>query len=90
VWIVPAVAYALVRRRWALAGVTTAVFVVGHRYLPHGKDRELAWTWWQHLGGTTYLVAALAFLVWQAFQSDLRVRRIIQGISVEKSLIGVQ
>jgi alpha-1,2-mannosyltransferase len=44
--------------------VTTALFVVGHRFL---RNRELAWTWWQHLAGNTHLLAALAFLLWSAF-----------------------
>ena len=90
VWIVPAVAYAVVHRRLAVAGVATALFVVGHRFLPHGKGRELAWTWWQHAAGNTYLVAALAFLAWQAFHSDLRVQRTLSVSSSAKSLEGVQ
>jgi alpha-1,2-mannosyltransferase len=65
VWIVPAVAVVAHRRAVPvpLLLATTALFLVGHRYLPHGRGRELEWTWWQHVLGNSYLLAALAFLV---------------------------
>lgn len=71
VWIVPAlVAWAVRvgrdRRQVAALLLTTAVFAVGHRYLPFGRDRELDWSWWQHLLGNSYLLAAVAFLCWAA------------------------
>jgi alpha-1,2-mannosyltransferase len=71
VWIVPALfvgAVRLYRNPPALAALaaTAVVFTVGQRYLPHGDDRELHWTWWQHVLGNSYLLAALTFLVWTA------------------------
>lgn len=69
VWIVPAVAVGaihLYRNRHGLvllAGVA-AVFTVGHRSLPHGRGRELQWTWWQHVFGCSYVLIALAFILW--------------------------
>lgn len=73
VWIVPAIAFWAVRARGQLVPTamlltTTAVFAIGHRFLPHDRGRELTWTWWQHLVGNSYLIAALAFLVWSATQ----------------------
>jgi alpha-1,2-mannosyltransferase len=70
VWIVPALAVLTAR----VAVPVAAAFTVGHRFLPHARDRELEWTWWQHLAGNTYLLAAVAFLAW-CLHSDLRVRR---------------
>ena len=71
VWIVPAVVVAGVRvarsgnrRQAALLGALVVVFVAGQRFLPHADDRELAWTWWQHVLGNNYLLVGLAFLVW--------------------------
>jgi len=67
VWIAPALAYLGVRSRGrgqvVLASVAV-VFAVGHRFLPHARNRELTWTWWQHLAGDSYLLIALAFLAW--------------------------
>jgi len=61
VWIAPALL--LLRGRVRIAVV--AVFAVGpHWLLPTAGDRELAWTWWQHLAGNTYVWLALAFLAW--------------------------
>jgi alpha-1,2-mannosyltransferase len=77
VWIVPALAvgWTAVYRRWpvdrggwpamALLAIT-AMFTIGQRIMPHADERELDWTWWQHLLGNGYLFAALAFLVWTA------------------------
>jgi alpha-1,2-mannosyltransferase len=80
VWIVPAVA--ALAGRWAV--LTTAVFSVGHRFLPHARGRELEWTWWQHVAGNTYLLAAIAFLT-VCLHSDLRVGR---GAPAEMSVKG--
>ena len=74
VWIVPALAVLTTR----VAVPTAAVFLAGHRFLPHARDRELAWTWWQHLAGNSYLLAATAFLTWCLY-SDLRVARFRRG-----------
>ncbi len=65
VWIVPALAVGVVRRVPAVVPVAV-VFAVGHRSLPHGHDRELTWAWWQHVVGDSYLLVAVAFLVWAA------------------------
>jgi len=67
VWIAPAVfVFAARRRAVAVLAVTVVVFAVGHRFLPHARHRELAWTWWQHVLGDSYVLVALAFLVWAA------------------------
>lgn len=71
VWIVPAVFVFAVRvyrnpPTLAVLAAATAMFVVGNRYLPHGRGRELHWTWWQHLLGNSYILVALAFLTWAA------------------------
>jgi alpha-1,2-mannosyltransferase len=68
VWIAPALAYFAYRHR-AVVVVTVVVFGFGHRFLPHAHKRELAWTWWQHVLGNSYLLAALAFLTWSALAS---------------------
>jgi alpha-1,2-mannosyltransferase len=70
VWIVPAIA--ALAGRWAVPAA--AAFMVGHRFLPNARGRELDWTWWQHVAGNTYLLAAVAFVTW-CLHSDLRVRR---------------
>jgi alpha-1,2-mannosyltransferase len=69
VWIVPAVAvWALRAYRhvvpMVLLVVTTVMFAIGPRYVPYGHDQEIDWTWWQHLIGDGYLIAALTFVVW--------------------------
>jgi alpha-1,2-mannosyltransferase len=71
VWIVPALFVGAIRLYHnppavAVLAATAVVFTVGQRYLPHGGDRELHWTWWQHVLGNSYLLAALAFLAWTA------------------------
>jgi alpha-1,2-mannosyltransferase len=64
VWIVPAMAVWLARaRRRVGPALVLLVFAAGQPFLPHGADRELAWTWWQHIVGNSYLLAALVFLV---------------------------
>ncbi|SFP75316.1 alpha-1,2-mannosyltransferase [Amycolatopsis arida] len=70
VWVVPAAlvlapvaARAGTAVRVALA-VAALVFVVGpHAHLPQTGDVEMRWTWWQHLLGSSYVLAAVAFLV---------------------------
>ena len=79
VWIAPALAYFAVqvyrnRRGLIVLASVAVVFAVGHRFLPHAHNRELAWTWWQHVLGNSYLLAALTFLVWSAgVMSPIRV-----------------
>lgn len=61
VWIAPAL---LLLHGWVRI-VVGALFALGpHWLLPAAGDRELAWTWWQHLVGNTYVWLGLAFLVW--------------------------
>jgi alpha-1,2-mannosyltransferase len=63
VWVVPA----LMLLRGRVRIVVVAVFAIGpHWLLPTAGDRELAWTWWQHLLGNAYVWLALAFLCWCA------------------------
>ncbi len=77
VWSVPALIWLVRRARagrsarcWAAVAVTLVVFVVGpYRFLPNGNDRELAWTWWQHLVGDAYAWAACALVVWAAYDA---------------------
>jgi alpha-1,2-mannosyltransferase len=71
VWIAPALAYLAVHahRNRAVLIATAVVFVAGQRFLPHGRGREMAWAWWQHLLGNSYLLAALMFLAWSALMS---------------------
>ncbi|HEX7306346.1 glycosyltransferase 87 family protein [Lentzea sp.] len=65
VWIAPAL---LVLHGWVRVAVT-AVFAVGpHWLLPSAGDRELAWAWWQHLAGNSYVWLALGFLAWCAIR----------------------
>jgi alpha-1,2-mannosyltransferase len=66
VWIAPAL---LLLQGWVRVAVV-AVFAVGpHWLLPTAGDQELAWTWWQHLIGNTYVWLALGFLAWCAIQA---------------------
>ncbi|PRY44693.1 glycosyltransferase 87 family protein [Umezawaea tangerina] len=60
VWVAPA----LLVLRGRTRVVAALVFAVGpHWLLPKSRDRELDWTWWQHVVGNTYVWLALAFLV---------------------------
>ena len=84
VWCVPALVW-LVRRarapaasrrsgtpaRWWVAVILTlVVFVSGpYRFFPHGDDRELAWTWWQHVVGDAYVWAAVALVGYAAYDA---------------------
>ncbi|MFD5828483.1 glycosyltransferase 87 family protein [Lentzea sp. NPDC060358] len=63
VWVAPALLVLHGRVRIAVA----VVFAVGpHWLLPSAGDRELAWAWWQHLIGNSYVWLALGFLAWCA------------------------
>ena len=77
VWIAPAVfvlAIRAYRNRGAVAvlAAVVVVFAVGHRFLPHGRNQELAWVWWQHVLGNSYVLTALVFLLWAALASRPR------------------
>ncbi|MDT7785141.1 MAG: alpha,2-mannosyltransferase [Pseudonocardiales bacterium] len=65
-WIAPALLVLHGRVRLAVVGV----FAVGpHWLLPTTANKELEWTWWQHLIGNSYVWLALAFLGWCAVQA---------------------
>ena len=72
VWMAPVLViagYAVSTRRfgWPLTAATTltaVVFAVGpHWLLPARQDRELSWTWWQHLVGNSYVWLTVAALI---------------------------
>ena len=55
------------RTRAVVAVGILLVFLMGaHAYLPQTNGAELHWTWWQHLIGSSYVVAGLALLVYLA------------------------
>ena len=68
VWAVPVALLLWERSRvWAVAW--TAVFVARPVvWPPYGRGRELDWTPAEHLAGHSYLIAALAFAGWAAWQ----------------------
>ncbi|NGY64601.1 DUF2029 domain-containing protein [Lentzea sp. NEAU-D13] len=75
VWIAPAL---LLLHGWVRIAVG-AVFALGpHWLLPATGDKELAWTWWQHLIGNAYVWLGLAFLGWCAIKA-MRDRSPIRG-----------
>jgi alpha-1,2-mannosyltransferase len=63
VWIAPGLVLLLHRSRlWA--GLLAALFLVAPMwFLPHEKDLELQWSWWQHVVGNAYVWVGLAVLV---------------------------
>ncbi|WP_067791337.1 glycosyltransferase 87 family protein [Nocardia amikacinitolerans] len=80
VWVAPALvaaADALVRAREGRArtprgrwfpttiACLTVLFLVGPQWLlPHSKDRELDWAWWQQILGSSYVLVTFAILVY--------------------------
>lgn len=76
VWIAPALVFTadlMVRGRRgprAIGLVTAAavVFLIGpHWLLPHSRDRELEWAWWQQIIGSSYVLATFAVFVVAVF-----------------------
>ncbi|MEV4129152.1 glycosyltransferase 87 family protein [Nocardia sp. NPDC049707] len=72
VWIAPAILVAAdliargTRNRWFIGTVAagTVLFMVGPQWLlPHSKDLELGWAWWQQLIGSSYVLVTLAVFV---------------------------
>lgn len=72
VWIAPALLVAIdaiVRGRrngWFVGTVAlvTVMFSVGPMWvLPHDKDRELGWSWWEQILGSSYVVVTFAIFV---------------------------
>lgn len=67
VWLIPAalvtaISGTLTGRIWAGLAVV-AMAVQPHTWLPRGSDVELAWSAWQHLAGSSYLLLAVALIV---------------------------
>lgn len=85
VWIVPALIVwgaAVARQHGRVLpstvglAVVAAVFIPGvHHYAPGSGNRELNWTWWQHLYGNAYLLVALSALLGAATLRWRRTRR---------------
>ncbi|MFD3595911.1 glycosyltransferase 87 family protein [Nocardia sp. NPDC058640] len=71
VWVAPAlvVAVSLADRRRSPAFTTvvalfTVMFIIGPQWLlPHSKDQELAWAWWQQIIGSSYVWTTFAVIV---------------------------
>ncbi|UAK35632.1 glycosyltransferase 87 family protein [Nocardia asteroides] len=72
VWIAPALvvtADLVVRgarspRVIGAVAAATVLFLIGpHWLLPHSRDRELEWAWWQQIIGSSYVLATFAVLV---------------------------
>ena len=71
VWAAPALFLLHGRVRIAVA----AVFALGlHWWLPTAGDRELKWSWWQHVVGNSYVWLGIAFLAWCWWRSFDRTR----------------
>ncbi len=72
VWVALALVVAVdlaVRRRsrafTTLVAVFTVVFIIGPQWLlPHNRDHELDWAWWQQIIGSNYVWATFAVLVY--------------------------
>jgi alpha-1,2-mannosyltransferase len=72
VWVAPALLVAADtiargnrdRRFIAAVAALTVLFLIGPQWLlPHSKDLELDWAWWQQLIGSSYVLATLAVFV---------------------------
>ncbi|WP_433196195.1 glycosyltransferase 87 family protein [Nocardia sp. CA-107356] len=72
VWIAPGLLVAAdaiargTRNRWYIGAVAafTLLFLIGPQWLlPHSKDLELGWAWWQQIIGSSYVLATLAVFV---------------------------
>lgn len=72
VWVAPvllvaAEAIATGRRNRLFIGSVAALgvmFLIGpHWLLPHQRDRELDWSWWEQIVGSSYVIATFAVLV---------------------------
>ncbi|PRY41607.1 glycosyltransferase 87 family protein [Umezawaea tangerina] len=110
VWIAPALVLLGVRAwrsRKALAGTGVAVLVLvfctGPFWLfARGGNRELGWSWWQHLVGDAYVWCGLALVVWVALRGRLSLtaplrhcrhaprRIVVQGRHMDTSTLPVR
>ncbi|WP_084524114.1 glycosyltransferase family 87 protein [Nocardia inohanensis] len=64
--LVAAIAWATLNPRnshYALIAVFAVLFLIGPGIVPNGQGRELHWSWWQHVPGDIYIIAAIAVLV---------------------------
>ncbi|WP_083880364.1 glycosyltransferase 87 family protein [Nocardia araoensis] len=85
VWIAPALvvtADLMVRgarspRTIAVVTVAALLFLIGpHWLLPHSRDRELDWAWWQQIIGSNYVLATFAVFIVAVFTY----RPVISGV----------
>ncbi|MGW4093462.1 glycosyltransferase 87 family protein [Nocardia sp. NPDC004750] len=76
VWIAPALVVAadlMVRgarspRASGVVTVAAVLFLIGpHWLLPHSRDRELDWAWWQQIIGSNYVLATFAVFIVAVF-----------------------
>ncbi|MFC3890472.1 glycosyltransferase 87 family protein [Lentzea rhizosphaerae] len=65
VWCVPGfLALGFARRNWGtLAALLVVFFVQPFTWLPSTGDKEMTWTWWQHVYGDAYTWVAIGLLV---------------------------
>ncbi len=72
---------ALRRRLWiALTTAITVMFMVGPQWLlPHSADRELRWSWWEQIIGSSYVLVAFAALVIAAIAYRPGVRKAVNA-----------
>jgi alpha-1,2-mannosyltransferase len=77
VWCVPAfLALAFLRRNGtgvALGALVVVFFLGPFNWLPSTGDREMLWTWWQHIYGDIYTWIAIGLLVVLAWPARTRV-----------------
>jgi alpha-1,2-mannosyltransferase len=84
VWIAPTLLVAAVSacrarsRLWTVVTcVLTVIFVVApHRYLPHADGRELTWSTWQQVIGSSYVIvtSAVYVLLWLTWRNRASLR----------------
>ena len=83
VWAVPVALALWARNRWA-AAAWAAVFVARPVvWPPYGRGREYGWSPPDHLLGSAYLLAALAFSVWAAIILKRRVGSVVRPSETE-------
>lgn len=76
VWAGPALlAFVSAARRWrhwwVIAAAGLVIFIVAPQWwFPHGGDRELHWTLWQQIAGSTYVLYAAAVLLIQSMSAS--------------------
>lgn len=75
VWVAPALVAAIAwattqptRTPFAIIAVLSIPFIISPGLVPNGNDRELIWSWWQHIPGDGYTITALALLAFGLYQ----------------------